>query len=553
MSDYKSSKEAFVSGTTGSSIGHVNMISLVALVSIALHSALRSRLPSSKQVNFPAEFLILAIPLLLSVTLFANSPGILSVILLFPTCVLLLIPPRESGTPLPMASLSRPNSPTRESSRESSTVGESGRNSAAPTGASSIPLLPALTIYRAHMLLLTSLCILAVDFPVFPRALAKCETFGVSVMDLGVGSFVFSQGLVSAIPIIKNPAYLTAPMLPKVSTVLRKSLPILVLGLLRTISVKGTEYPEHESEYGTHWNFFITLGLLPTLQVLLHPFMLYLPISMLGLIIAFSHQIALSSGGLTSYVLNAPRVTLISQNKEGLISLTGYLAIHLLGMSTGTLLLPPSPSVFRHQRDELLASTSTAHRPQGPNTDVDGRSRRGSVIMPKNKRENDKTAIELVSWAVVWWVLLGVEKAFGMGGGISRRLVNLPYVTYVAAFNTTFLLGYLVLDLIFFSNPMSKSVYSPNSGLKVQTPNTPTRGPVMTVSPPTVGAPKLLEAINKNGLVFFLVANVTTGLVNLTVPTMYVSDGKAMVILVGYTFWMCVAAWLFRGRRLWRF
>ena len=32
MEDYKASKEAFVSGMTGSSIGHVNMVSLVALV-----------------------------------------------------------------------------------------------------------------------------------------------------------------------------------------------------------------------------------------------------------------------------------------------------------------------------------------------------------------------------------------------------------------------------------------------------------------------------------------------------------------------------------------
>ena len=30
--DYKASKEAFVSGTTGSSVGHVNMVSLAALV-----------------------------------------------------------------------------------------------------------------------------------------------------------------------------------------------------------------------------------------------------------------------------------------------------------------------------------------------------------------------------------------------------------------------------------------------------------------------------------------------------------------------------------------
>ncbi|THH32796.1 hypothetical protein EUX98_g1386 [Antrodiella citrinella] len=338
------------------------------------------------------------------------------------------------------------------------------------------------------MLLLTSICILAVDFPVFPRALAKCETFGVSVMDLGVGSFVFSQGLVSAIPIIKNPATLTAPMPPKLSDALRKSLPVLILGLLRTISVKGAEYPEHESEYGTHWNFFITLGLLPVLQVLLHPIILYLPISMLGLIIAFSHQIALSSGGLASYIFHEPRVNLISQNKEGLISLT----------------------------------------------------------------ENDKTAIELCSWAVVWWVLLAVERSINMSGGISRRLVNLPYVTYVAAFNTSFLLGYLILDLVFFPSPMSKSVYSPNSGLKVQTPTRSARS-ILAGNGLGSGSPKLLDAINKNGLVFFLVANVTTGLVNLAIPTMYASDSKAMVVLGVYTFWMCAGAWLCRGRRLWRF
>lgn len=34
MDDYKTSKEAFVSGMTGSSIGHVNMVFLVGLVSV---------------------------------------------------------------------------------------------------------------------------------------------------------------------------------------------------------------------------------------------------------------------------------------------------------------------------------------------------------------------------------------------------------------------------------------------------------------------------------------------------------------------------------------
>ena len=62
-------------------------------------------------------------------------------------------------------------------------------------------------------------------------------------MDLGVGSFVFSQGVVSAIQIIKDPAYLTSPVMSKFIRVTRKSLPIIVLGLIRVILVKGTDYP----------------------------------------------------------------------------------------------------------------------------------------------------------------------------------------------------------------------------------------------------------------------------------------------------------------------
>jgi glucosaminylphosphatidylinositol acyltransferase len=62
-------------------------------------------------------------------------------------------------------------------------------------------------------------------------------------MDLGVGSFVFSQGVVSAIPLLKNSSYLSSPLLGKVVKATRKMLPLIFLGLLRVILVKGTEYP----------------------------------------------------------------------------------------------------------------------------------------------------------------------------------------------------------------------------------------------------------------------------------------------------------------------
>ncbi|KAH9921820.1 GWT1-domain-containing protein [Fomitopsis serialis] len=554
MTDYKTSKEAFVSGMTGSSIGHINMISLAALSSIALYSALRTRLPPNRSEHFALEMLTLVLPLLLSITLYAKAPVILNIMLLLPTTLLLLIPRRETGIPLPSTLQSSPStSPYRGRPR---TPDPSGGNS--PSTSALIPRLPALTTYRAHMLLLTFLAILAVDFRVFPRMLAKCETYGVSLMDIGVGSFIFSQGIISAVPLIKNPAYLTQPLFPKMVTTARKCLPIFVLGFVRTLSVKGVEYPEHQTEYGTHWNFFITLASIPILEVLLHPVMVRLPISLLGVSVALLQQLVLSHG-LTDYVLNAPRTGLISENKEGIVSLSGYLAVHLLGLSTGTLLLPPTPSYFRKRQQELARAPSPrrsahTHDSDSESDDSTGPRRPGQTTTTAvERRENDKTAIELCSYAVLWWALLGGSKLLGIGNGVSRRLVNLQYILWIAAYNVSFILGYMCLDLAFFASPLSKSTYSPYSKLKVQ------HDPVMLKKDDRHGhtvegsAPALLDAINKNGLALFLLANLATGVVNLSMKTMYASDAVAMAVLSAYALAICGVAWVFRNRRLWHF
>jgi hypothetical protein len=121
---------------------------------------------------FLAEFVILVAPLLLSMTSFAEAPGALSLLLLAPMLVLLLLPPIERGTPLP----------AKSQDELASSDGRSRAETSPKHLSQSLRPLPALTTYRAHMMLMTILSILAVDFPIFPRTLAKCETYGVSLV-----------------------------------------------------------------------------------------------------------------------------------------------------------------------------------------------------------------------------------------------------------------------------------------------------------------------------------------------------------------------------------
>ena len=90
------------------------------------------------------------------------------------------------------------------------------------------------------------------------------------------------------------------------------------------------------------------------------------------------------------------------------------------------------------------------------------------------------------------------------------------------AYNTTFLLGFLTVEIAFF--PSSTG--------------------------PSAAVPPLLDAINRNGLAFFLICNLATGLVNISMETMYVSDIMAVVVLGLYSSAVCGLAWIARGVRL---
>jgi hypothetical protein len=74
-------------------------------------------------------------------------------------------------------------------------------------------------------------------------------------MDIGVGSFVFSQGIISALPLLKYNK--TTSLWIDLVQSIRKCFPVLLLGLIRVLMVKSSEYPvslikenvKHTSQY----------------------------------------------------------------------------------------------------------------------------------------------------------------------------------------------------------------------------------------------------------------------------------------------------------------
>jgi phosphatidylinositol glycan class W len=108
------------------------------------------------------------------------------------------------------------------------------------------------------------------------------------------------------------------------------------------VVLKVIGYHEHVTEYGVHWNFFVTLFSVWTIVDLLHSTTWlcrrrHLP--WLAIAILVVYQTALVMTPLTDFMFAAPRSNFIYANREGILSLAGYVPLYLLAESRGQ----PSP------------------------------------------------------------------------------------------------------------------------------------------------------------------------------------------------------------------
>jgi phosphatidylinositol glycan class W len=417
---------------------------------------------------FLVDFLLNCAVTLFATTVYSSTPWVLNLLLLLPAAILYVLErPAPAKRDVPRAL--KKNDDAKEETLDA------------------LPVKPFITNYRGAMMVITCVAILAVDFRVFPRRFAKVENWGTSLMDMGVGSFVFTAGVVSVRSSLKEGVGRRPPLSKRLLTSIRHSIPLLVLGTVRLISVKGLDYAEHVSEYGIHWNFFFTLGFLPPFVALFQAAFDLVPnYAVLSCTLAAVYEIALDWTSLGSYILIAPRTNLLSKNREGVFSFIGYLAIFIAGQSLGSIALPRPQSLPKNAPLSVLL--------------------RRSIL--------GKLAMASLIWTALFYFSTSY---YGLRLSVSRRIANLPYFLWVSSFNSYQITICCAIETFLFPQLYK----APTNAEEKQRSREATSN--------------VLYAFNRNGLAVFLVANLLTGLVNMTMPTLHMGVLQSMGVLIAYT------------------
>ncbi|VDO45073.1 unnamed protein product, partial [Onchocerca flexuosa] len=203
-----------------------------------------------------------------------------------------------------------------------------------------------------------------------------------------------------------------------------------------------------------------------------------------GIIIISVYQYLLSERNLQNWLLSdsVDRNTFIAMNREGIFSLLGYLSLYYFASAISSFMY--------------------------------------------------STGIRLKSWfyrtfqlLIIAALLFFAQKlAEILTGPPSRRIANLSYILEMLVFDTVYMAGFLLIQLA--------SIF----GWAAQMPQfSIDEGPFERLKP------CMLDSVNRYGMSFFLLTNILTGVINLTITTSSVTDVyHSTAIITVYIFISCI-------------
>ena len=440
---------SYSSNHDGSSL--LTVLSVILLQVSYVH--LRMLLGNAGDKSFFIDFLVIVIPLLATLTLLSSHLPALATFV-FNLCL---------GC-MTMKKLRESTSPCKQHVKDDN---KTRRKS-------------YLDLFRGSIMLMTCLCILAVDFEVFPRHLAKTETLGISLMDIGGGAIVISSALTSPEARGISPCSLKPG---------KNAYYLLFLGVGRVLMLHLIGYEEHTSENGVHWNFFFTLLFVQYASQFCNwcfssqEYRNYF-LSGGAVVMLTAHQVALSTTDLQHYILSAPRTSFISCNREGIFSLACYLPLFILSQNLS--------KTFIFTRTEAPTGSRVLGRSE-PMEEISARLRLRSAL----------------TWVVGASAVCLVVSSRCLGAP-SRRLANMGFSSTLALLTSTQLWAFVSVELFYLQG----------------------RGGLVAVP--------CLEKISTHQLYVFVFSNLCTGLVNVSFQAYSLGMLTAMAILSVYSLCICV-------------
>jgi len=231
------------------------------------------------------------------------------------------------------------------------------------------------------------------------------------------------------------------------------------------------------------------------------------------------HEYTINTKDLKTWILgDEPRDDFFSANREGLISIPGYVGLYFVGVAIGRFIY------------------STCHLHATSSIDLNMKL---SFFEMKGQYIGPLPSLYIKLFMISALIYLAI---LSCGIQISRRLANVGYCMWIVVL-TTALLSFLVfiqfvLELMNIANWVSdgdnvwieyKMKTSKNLSVKhVESKKEENNEDVYRKSL------EIFDAVNYNGLFFFLISNVMTGVVNMLMYTLYVKQSLALLILIIY-------------------
>jgi len=474
MGLWNSRKEAFVSDLVGSPVEDVVWVTLLPSVLVVVYWCVVSLVAGGRGKHSVLEFLILVVPQIAQLT---REDRVVVWMACGLACSAWIVTSHCHGRGT--VSQQQQNAYTSHGSRRGDGLWR----------VESVRMIQdAVSLHRAQVMLMTCLAILAVDFPVFPRKYAKTEIVGTSLMDAGVGSIVLCSSYVEGLKQMQSTRYRQGYKKTlkgsSFSSLMRVAM-LVLLGVGRPVALMVIGYHVHVGEYGMHWNFFLTLAVLraciSNIPRSASPFAL-------GIILLCGHQYGLSRLGLAEIANAQPsfetrrEMNLFYQNKEGIISLPGYLALHFLGVWCAKLYI-------------------------------------WLVSKPRVSLMRGWNALQIAFVGFLWGMYWLASTYIGHA---SRRTCNATFVLWMLAIN----LQAVVVNTICLN--IAAAFLERMQAFMVDMEQQDQRRVVSPYIPP------LLNSVNKGMLYVFLLSNILTGAINSVIDTLGMNAMTARGILLVY-------------------